>query len=44
MKTLEAGQIQTLDQQKDTLQTTTLVEWMGNHERVDDIMVVGIEL
>ncbi|MES2515778.1 MAG: SpoIIE family protein phosphatase [Bacteroidota bacterium] len=42
-KTLECGQVETIDQQNNILRNT-LVEWMGNHEQVDDIMVVGIEL
>ncbi len=43
IKTLESGQIQTMDQQKDMFHNV-LVNWMGNNEQVDDIMVVGIEL
>jgi PAS domain S-box-containing protein len=43
IKTLENGQIQSMDQQKNMFQNV-LVDWMGNNEQVDDIMVVGIEL
>ena len=43
IKTLEAFQNQPIDQQKSRLQSV-LMDWMGNNEQVDDIMVAGIEL
>ncbi|MES2762661.1 MAG: SpoIIE family protein phosphatase [Bacteroidota bacterium] len=43
IKTLKDVQTQSMDEQKEIF-LNTLVEWMGNNEQVDDIMVVGIEL